>query len=229
MERLQSTKAIQKYKQKSKNANTTKATTQWIRVFSQWGQKRDYPQNIEVLVPNTLDSTLQHFFAEINKKDGKDYEPSSLAAMQSSIDRYSHEPNYEYSILNSRFFKGSRDVLENKTRLLREKGLGKKPNKTNSLTRQEKDIMWECGQLGGKTPKSIIATLWWKLTQHFGLQGRREHHSMRAEDFSFRKDETGASYIVYTEGITKTRQSGLHQQSRLQLPKIFEHSLKGVL
>ena len=45
---------------------------------------------------------------------------------------------------------------------------------------------------------------------------------MRVEDFSFRKDETGASYIVYVEGITKTRQSGLHQKSRLQLPKMFE-------
>ena len=45
---------------------------------------------------------------------------------------------------------------------------------------------------------------------------------MRVEDFSFRKDETGASYIVYAEGITKTRQSGLHQKSWLQVRKIFE-------
>ena len=142
--------------------------------------------------------------------------------MQSSIDRYLRESNYEHSILNSRIFKGSRDVLESKARLLREKGLGRKPNKTNSLTRQEEDILWECGQLGDKTPKSIIATLWWQLTQHFGLQGRQEHHSMRVEDFFFRKDETGASYIVYTERITKTRQDGLHQKSRLQLPKMFE-------
>ena len=72
-----------------------------------------------------------------------------MAAIQSSIDRYLRESNYEYSILN-RFFKGSRDVLEGKARLLREKGLGKKPNKTNSLTRQEKDIrhtvvMWSAG------------------------------------------------------------------------------------
>ena len=51
-------------------------------------------------------------------------------------------------------------MLEGKARLLREKGLGKKPNKTNNLTRQEEDILWECGQLGDKTPKSIIATLW---------------------------------------------------------------------
>ena len=116
--------------------------------------------------------------------------------MQSSTGRYLRESNYEYSILNSRFFKESRDVLEGKARLLREKGLGKKQNKTNSLTRQEKDILWECGQLGVKTPKSVIATLCWQLTQHFGLRGRQEHHSMRVEDFSFRKNETGASCIV---------------------------------
>ena len=48
--------------------------------------------------------------------------------MQSSIDRYLRESNYEHSILNSRFFKESRDVLEGRARLLREKGLGKKPN-----------------------------------------------------------------------------------------------------
>ena len=41
---------------------------------------------------------------------------------------------------------------------------------------------------------------------------------MRAEDLSFQKYEIGASYIV----VTKTRKSGLHQKSRLQLPKMFE-------
>ena len=119
--------------------------------------------------PDALDSTLQHFFAEIHKKDGKDYEPCFLAAMQNSADRYLGEPNYEYSILN---------ILYSKARILREKI----PNKTNSLTRQEEDILWECIQLGDKTPKSIIATLWWQLTQHYGLRGRQEHHSIRVED-----------------------------------------------
>ena len=101
MERFQSTKTIEEYKQKSKNANTTKATTQWMRVFSQWAQKRDHPINIELLAPDTLEIILQHFFAEINKKDGKDYEPSSSPTMQSSVDRYLRDSNYEYSILNS--------------------------------------------------------------------------------------------------------------------------------
>ena len=100
--------------------------------------------------------------------------------------------------------------------------MGKKPSKTNSLTREEEKILWQTGQLGDRTPRSIISTLWWQLTQHFGLRGRQEHHSMRVEDFTFRKDESGTSYIVFSEGITKTRQSGLHQKNRLQVPKILE-------
>ena len=91
-----------------------------MRVFCQWEQKRDHPKNIEVLAPDTLDSILQHFFGEINRKYVKYSELFSLAVIQSSIDRYLRELNYEYSILNSRFFKESRHVQKGKARLLRE-------------------------------------------------------------------------------------------------------------
>ena len=66
-----------------------------------------------------------------------------------------------------------------------------------------------------------IATLWWQVTQHFGLRGRQEHHSMRVEDF-FSKKWNWSILHIYAEGITKTRPSGLRQTSRLQLPKMFE-------
>ena len=145
MKRFQSTKAIEEYKQKWKKCKYYESNNSMDESDLSVGAKERLPQNIEVLASDTLDSILQHFFGEINKKDSKDYEPSSSAAMESSIDRYLRELNYDYSILNSRFFKGSRNVLEGKTRLLREKGLGKKPNKTNILTRQEEDIQWECG------------------------------------------------------------------------------------
>ena len=50
-----------------------------MRVFRQWAENRDNPKIIEGLAPATLDGILQHFFGEISKKDGKDYEPSSGA------------------------------------------------------------------------------------------------------------------------------------------------------
>ena len=51
--------------------------------------------------------------------------------MQISIDSYLPESNYQHSVLNSTLFKGSRDVLESKARLLRAKGIGK--NQTNQI------------------------------------------------------------------------------------------------
>ena len=39
-------------------------------------------------------------------------------------------------------------MLEGKAHFLREKAPGKKPNKTNNLTKHL-DILWECGKLGG--------------------------------------------------------------------------------
>ena len=64
---------------------------------------------------------------------------------------------------------------------------------------------------------------------------------MRVGDFSFRIEESGASYIVYVEGITKARQSGLQQKNQKQgkvtytkkvgysYQKYLKNSLKGVL
>ena len=53
MKRFQLTKNIRGYNPESKNANTIKATTEWMRVFCQWAQKRDHPKNIEVFGSNT--------------------------------------------------------------------------------------------------------------------------------------------------------------------------------
>jgi len=69
----------------------------------------------------------------------------------------------------------SRKVLEGKARKLREQGKGKRPNRSKSLTKEEEEILWENGQLGGKSPRSLINTMWGLMTQHFGLRGRQEH------------------------------------------------------
>ena len=39
-----------------------------------WAEKRSQPRSAEGLPRDTSDGILQHFFAEIDKKDGKHYE-----------------------------------------------------------------------------------------------------------------------------------------------------------
>ena len=129
------------------------------------------------------------------------------------IDRYLKENNHHVSII--------RAVLEAKCKNLREHGKGKRPNKSNSLSESEVNILWECGQLGTHSPMSLIDTIWWLFTLHFGLKGRQKHHSMTVSDFQFKKDDFGNEFVTSAVRITKTRQSDLHEKHRLIQPKMF--------
>ena len=82
--------------------------------------------------------------------------------------------------------------------------MGKRPNKAQSLTKEEEEILWKNGQLGDETPPSLINTVWWFLTMYFGLRSRQEHHDMKVEDFPFQRD-VGVEFVTFSEGLTKTR------------------------
>ena len=68
----------------------------------------------------------------------------------------------------------------------------------------------------GTYQHSLVAlyTLFWS-------HGSQEHHNMKIEDFTFKKHD-GFTYVTFSEGITKTRQSGLREKYRVQIPKMFE-------
>ena len=112
-------------------------------------------------------------------------------------------------------------MLEVKARKLRNEGKGKLPNKSRSLTREEEEVLWECGQLGSTSSRSPLYTMWWLLSQHLGLRGCQEHYTMNVEDFTLNKDDNSNEFITFAEGPTKTRQGGLRLQQRSVLPKMF--------
>ena len=114
-------------------------------------------------------------------------------------------------------------MLEGKARLLREKGLGKKQKKTNSLTRQEEDILWECDQLDDKTLKSIISTLWWQLTQHFGNQ---QYINSMMKDFIPNSTFQNSEKQLANHSARKTLRKKLKQQqvSKSEIISITERN-----
>ena len=100
-------------------------------------------------------------------------------------------------------------------------GKGKRPNKSNSLTESEVEELWNSGKFGNGNGYSLINTLWWQFSLHFGLRGRQDHHSMKKADLAFKYDDHGREFLTYTEWITKTRQSCLHEKARHVQPKMF--------
>ena len=116
----------------------------------------------------------------------KDYEPNSLNSLHTSIDRYLRDKGYSLSIVRDREFLSSKSVLEGKAKIIRDNGGGKRPNRAHSLTEDEERVLWQCGQLGTKSPRALLNTIWWNLVQHFGLRGRENHHAMKIENFTIR-------------------------------------------
>ena len=69
--------------------------------------------------------------------------------------------------------------------------MGKRPNASDSFNFAEEKEVWESGVLGTHNAKALLATIFMNLTQHLGLRGRQDYHSMKLTDFSFGVDEDG--------------------------------------
>lgn len=212
---------IQQLKQGAKNQNTLKSTRFWLSVWQQWAIHNGIHKEIETFPPQELNGILERFYAEVKAKNGSDYEPESLKVMLAAIDRHLNDNGYKYSVIQDREFHSSKMVLEGKAKLLRENGRGKRPNKARQLTTNEEEELWKQGKLGKENPEVLVNTVWWLLTQHFGLRGRQEHHNMKMEDFRITKADNGLEYVEFAEGPTKTRQGGLNQKSREFQPRMF--------
>ena len=112
---------IQSLVNKSKNSNTTKATSQWMRVFNSWAALKGEVRPIYLLSPTDLANVLQSFYAEVRKTNGDEYEPSSLASIWTGIDRYLKEKNYHDSVMRDSIFSRSWAVLEEKFKRTRKR------------------------------------------------------------------------------------------------------------
>ena len=108
--------------------------------------------------------------------------------MITSLDRHLKKKGYKLSITRDREFSSSKQVLDGKAKQLHLGGRGKRLHKARQLSKEE-DILWKSEKLCGKTPQSLIHTMWWLLTQQFGLRGGQEYHGMRLEDFRIMKGD----------------------------------------
>ena len=147
-------KYIEELKDKSENENTRKSTEYWKNVFKKWATERNFQANLEEYESDVLDQTLSQLYAESQKGNGDNYEPVCLKVMQISLERYLKSKSHPKSIIRDRKFLNSRKVLGGKSRKLREQGKRKRPNRSRSLTKEEEEVLWQNGQLGGGTSTS---------------------------------------------------------------------------
>ena len=95
---------------------------------------------------------LQQFYVNLVKIDGNEYEPESESA---AINQYTcMKEKHGFSVPKDKDFEVLRKVLNEKSIDLQQSGMGKRPRKSDPLTKGEEEILWQT-VLGKENPTSL--------------------------------------------------------------------------
>ena len=151
--------ATRQFVEKMANSNTQIQTRSHMRLFSKWLNAKSEMRAPEHIEPKQLDIYIAQFFLTI-RKDGigdinhasRQYEPSTITAMHSSMFRYLNSSDYGHNIKTSELFRHSRDVMRSKMKELKQLGKGSKPNAAQPFTTDHIAMLYEQNILGTGQP-----------------------------------------------------------------------------
>lgn len=188
-----------------------KKTASHLKLFREFMSERFPGDNraLHCIPPSELDVLLSDFIVSVRKTNDEEYEPSSIRGMISSYDRHLRKKSYGACIIgsNSTEFNKTRDALKAKQRDLKSQGKGSKPYRASPITDDEIETLYATRLLGNSSPNSVLNTLWYLNTLHFGMRGgSTEHRAMCWGDVVLKHDaEVDLDFLEYHERITKTR------------------------
>ena len=110
--------------------------------------------------------------------------------------------------------------MEARIKEQKNKGLGQKPNRSQTLSDADVETLWTTGQLGRSDGRVLQHTMFFFLTQGFGLRGCQEIRKLEWGDVHLKRNANGEEYLEFMEMSpkdTKRNQLG----NRTFAPKIF--------
>ena len=114
----------------------------------------------------------------MKRKDGGDYDSSSLRGFIASFNRHLKNVKYLKSIVEDREFEQTRKALDARSKLLKKEGRGNRPFAAQAISDDEVSILYESNILGISSAEALINTVWLMNSIHFGLRGCDEHCQM---------------------------------------------------
>ena len=154
-----------KFVDSMRNKNTVRKTKGDMKKFEEFLASQNEMRAVHEIDAKQLDSYLARFFLCVKKSNGEEYEPDSLKAFQSSINRHISEKGIKINLLEDNDFKHSRDVLMSKRKLLKQQCKGNKENKAEVLSKEEINVLYEKNLLGTGTWASVFFYLGFDLVK----------------------------------------------------------------
>ena len=188
------------------NKNTKIKTSQDLNLMHSYLVSQDEHRQIHEIPPDQLCDYLSAFLFAVRKKDGGEYEPTSLRGFLGSFERHLKNKNYGFSIINDDKFHRCRAVLKAKTKDLKSQGKGNTPHAAEAISDQEVDQLYDAKQLGADNAASLQNTLWYIFVSQFGMRPGVEIKNLCWGDISTGCDPDGAEFLIFKqERQTKTR------------------------
>jgi len=82
---------------------------------------------IENMTAENVNEKFSTFLLSVTKKDGKEYEPSTLRGFMCSLDRYLRQRNSKKNVNSGPEFSKCRTILKSKQKQLKALGYGNQP------------------------------------------------------------------------------------------------------
>ena len=204
------------------NKNTAKKTKTHINLLTEYLHTQNEQRNVNEIPPEQLNDILSRFVLAVRKKNGEEFEPSTLRGMMSSVQRHLNRYNYKKNLFEHIEFVGLREALKSKQKDLKSQGKGNRENKAEALTDEELDELYTKGQLGLSSPGSLLNTVWFYNCVYFGMRGgKEEHRKLSWGDVTLERDSSGVEYIQFRERLTKTRTGENVKNTREKCPRAW--------
>ena len=197
---------VNAFSEQQENDNTKKKTLYDLKIFREFLETCDEKREIENITPVELRAIIKKFVLAVRKKNGDEYEPSSIRAFLQSIDRYLRKNNYGFSVLNDKEFHEVQDILKKKQKQLKSIGKGNRPNAADPLSDEDIATFYSCGVLGIDSPRALLNVLWLNNCIYFGMRPGKEQRDLCWGDLQLKTDSEGNRFVEFSkERQTRTR------------------------
>ena len=171
--------SVEEFIDRQENENTKKKTKHDVSLFHKFLVLKGETRQMDELTPQEQNKFLSEFLIMVHKKeDNEEYEPNSLRVFFTSFEHHLKKKNYELCLMKDLQFEQTQKVLQSKQRDLKRKGKANKPNASAALREEDIQVLYEKDLLGSSTAEALLNTVWFNNTNHFGLQGCKEHREM---------------------------------------------------
>ena len=146
---------LEAFNEEQANKNTLIKIKRVVSLLKEFMRMKGKDEEFENIEPRELDEILCAFILAVKKKDGEEYEPTTLRSFGWSFDRYLRKWGYPTAIIEGQEFRKTRETLVAKQKELKIGGNGNKTKAARALTDKEVDVLHSKELLGLSSPESL--------------------------------------------------------------------------